>query len=213
MSTSSQSRPGPLAHHRNLVLGLVVALWLAGTGIALWWFQAQVVRPFLAADSAPPNALQVEQGLQQLLDQIPAPTNTNTVTLLHFWNPECLCNQVSKRHFEGLIEAFDQQQLRIVAVAPAGTPEATLQQFRQLNGDRILLIKAASGFQPPVSPALALLRSDGALGYYGAYGFGALCSVANDDFFPNIVRRMSTGEYGPFVNVAGSGCFCPWPHD
>ncbi|MFK4751933.1 DUF6436 domain-containing protein [Oceanobacter antarcticus] len=219
MNTSSPSLPPEPpggSHHRqrNIVLGLVVVLWLGGTGLALWWFQSQTIRPFLPAQTSPAalSTQTLESTLASLLVQT-APTAVQApVTLVHFWNPDCLCNQVSRRHFDGLVSAFDASQLRIVVVAAANASTAQLAEFRRLNGQRMELVQA-NGLtrQLPSSPALALIKANGQLGYFGAYGFGALCSVANDDFFPNMVRQMIDGQYGPFVNIAGSGCFCQWP--
>ncbi|MCD8521001.1 MAG: DUF6436 domain-containing protein [Saccharospirillaceae bacterium] len=205
---------------KNVWLILLVSVWLLATLAGLWWFQQQNVRPFVAGTDDPRfwQAGQVNQMLQPLLQQLP-PTPTiqtteQTVVLLHFWNPDCLCNQLSQRHFDGLISRFSAEQLRIVVVAAPGTTDEQLHQFRQLNGRRMEVMRQPQGIDLPLpsSPALALLNSRGELGYFGAYGFGALCTVANDDFFPNIVRELSTKGYGPFANVAGDGCFCAWPN-
>ena len=62
------------------------------------------------------------------------------------------------------------------------------------------------------SPGLAILGADNHLAYYGAYGFGALCSLSDDKLFTNMISTLLSGEsYGPFINIAGSGCFCAWP--
>jgi len=208
---------GPLAQYKHVILAIVVALWLIATAVGLWWFQSQTIRPFLPQDQPPPAANTVQQQLTEWLQQHDAGGQA-PVTLLHFWNPDCLCNQVSKRHFDGLLASTTEQQLRIIVVAPAITDAKTLEEFRRLNSPRLQLVQLqADDFAPVASPSLALLSRDSSapsgyrLGYYGAYGFGALCSVASDDFFPNIVRKMTEGAYGPFLNVAGSGCFCEWP--
>lgn len=206
---------------KNVWLALLVSIWLAATMAGLWWFQQQNVRPFVAVtdDARFWQASQINQMLQPLLLQLPSNQTAlsaanHQVTLLHFWNPDCLCNQLSQRHFDGLISQFKADQLRIVVVAAPGTSDEQLLQFKQLNGSRMEVIRQPQGIDLPLpsSPALALLSPQGELGYFGAYGFGALCTVANDDFFPNIVRELSTKGYGPFANVAGDGCFCAWPH-
>jgi len=211
--------PSPASSAKNIWLALLVSVWLLATLAGLWWFQQQNVRPFVAASDDPRfwQASQVSQMLQPLLQQLPPsaiPQGTDEpVLLLHFWNPDCLCNQLSQRHFDGLISRFNAAQLRIVVIAAPGTSDEQLQNFRQLNGARMEVIRQPLGLDLPLpsSPALALLSPQGELGYFGAYGFGALCTVANDDFFPNIVRELGTKGYGPFANVAGDGCFCAWP--
>ena len=201
----------PKQQHRNLVLGIVVILWLTATAILLWWFQSRSIQPFLAADQNP--ALVQAQAIEQRLKPwLPDSANPAAVTLIHFWNPDCLCNQVSSRHFEGLVKQFSASELDILVVVPASTSEQQIDGFTRLNGSRMRIMRLpADQNWVPASPALALMRADGHLGYFGAYGFGALCSVSDEDFFPNIVRQMSAGLYGPFTNMAGSGCFCRWP--
>ena len=200
---------------KNLLIGSLIAIWLFATLLGLWWFQQQTIRPFISAedDQRLWQAKQVEQLLQSAVAQIPG-DNQADVVLFHFWNPDCLCNQVSQRHFNGILREFNQQQLRVMAITSTNTSAEQIAEFNQLNSDRIDLIQVAPEQLPlSASPGLALFnRIDGKfrMGYFGAYGFGALCTVANDDFFPNIVRKMKQGPYGPFVNVAGDGCFCSW---
>jgi hypothetical protein len=205
---TSSSAP---SSQRNLVLGIVVIFWLIATAILLWWFQSRSIQSFLPAEQNPATLqpLMVEQMLQPLL----APAQQRTaVTLVHFWNPDCLCNQISRRHFDSLTQAFSAQQLAILVIAPTNTSDQQIDDFRRLNGSRMEIRRMpADQHWLPSSPSLALVRADGSLGYFGAYGFGALCSISTEDFFPNIVRQMEQGSYGPFMNMAGSGCFCRWP--
>lgn len=201
----------PPRQHRTLILGLVVILWLSGTAILLWWFQSRSIQPFVSADSNPATlqARSIENTLQPYWLQH---QKTDAITLIHFWNPDCLCNQVSARHFESLVAAFGPEQLEILVIAPASTTPDQLEEFQRLNGSRMkLLTMQESDVWLPASPSLALMNPDGKLGYFGAYGFGATCSISDEDFFPNIVREMRKGSYGPFLNMAGSGCFCRWP--
>lgn len=203
----------PVSTTRMILLTLLIGGWLAATLLGLWWFQQQNVRPFVDAgdDASFWRTHSVDERLRPLLEALP-PALPEQVTLIHFWNPDCLCNQLSQRHFDGLISAFSNEQLRILVVAPASISDQQLQEFEQLNGQRMQIIREPYPLNLPVSPGLALYGPDQTFGYFGAYGFGALCTVANDEFFPSIVRKMSAGEaYGPFANVAGSGCFCAWP--
>lgn len=210
------------SNQRNLILGLVVILWLGGTGIMLWWFQSKQIRPFITSSDNPVTvqASYLQQRLTPILARAgiaseqdsSAVQKQNSVTLVHFWNPDCLCNQLSQRHFDALLAAHSKEELRILVLAPANTSDSQIQSFEQLNGERMQVLK----LQPdeisiPASPALALMHGNGQLGYFGAWGFGALCSLESDDFFPSMVRKMLAGPYGPFVNIAGSGCFCEWP--
>lgn len=206
-SSTSHSR-------KNAWLMALIIVWLLATSAALWWFQSQSVRPFIDTEDDVRfwQAQQVNALLQPLLTQLPSP-NAQQVTLLYFWNPDCLCNQLSQRHLDDLLKRFSAEQLRVVAVTPANISQTLISEFKRLNGERIELMSAPSSLPLPSSPALALFDAEHQLGYFGAWGFGALCTVASDDFFPNIVRALQQDGYGPFANVAGSGCFCAWPHD
>lgn len=196
---------------KTFLLSALIFIWLAATLAGLWWFQQQNIRPFLTADDDSRfwQASQAAPLLEALYPNLPG--ENGSVTLLHFWNPDCLCNQVSQRHFDLLVHSFTSEQLRVVVMAAPTVSDQQLQRFRELNGERLQAIRAPQDLNIPASPGLALYSAEGKLGYFGAYGFGALCTVANDDFFPNIVRSLASDGYGPFVNVAGSGCFCPWP--
>ena len=203
------------ASRKNFLIGSLITIWLAATLLGLWWFQQQTIRPFISAndDARLWQAAEVESLFQSAVVRLPADMAADVV-LFHFWNPDCLCNQVSQRHFNGILREFDQQQLRVVAITSTTTSTEQIEDFKRLNGERIDLIQLSPQELPlSASPGLALFnRIDGEyrMGYFGAYGFGALCTVANDDFFPNIIRNLKKGPYGPFMNVAGDGCFCAW---
>lgn len=197
---------------KTVWISLLIMIWLTATLTGLWWFQQQNVRPFIG-DQDDRRFWQASQAgplLAPLLRQLPDP-ESNQATLLHFWNPGCLCNQLSQRHLDGLLRQFSAKELRVVVIAPASTSAEELESFRHLNGSRMSIIRADANLSLPASPALALFGPDNQLGYFGAWGFGALCTVADDDFFPAMVRSLRQNGYGPFVNVAGEGCFCAWP--
>lgn len=185
-------------------------LLFAATLLGLWWFQQQAVRPFMLTTDHPDywQASKVEQRLQSLWQQLPA---TQQPTLMHFWNPDCLCNQVSQRHYQTLLNRFDASELRVVVVAPHTINAAQQQRLQELNGERIQLLTAPADLALPASPSLALFHASGKLGYFGAYGFGALCTVTDDQLFPTLVKHLQTEPYGPFMSITGDGCFCPWP--
>ncbi|ASP39670.1 hypothetical protein CHH28_13750 [Bacterioplanes sanyensis] len=191
-------------------MSIAVMVLFGATLVGLWWFQQQAVRPFItASDSADYwQAAQVEQRLQPLWQQL---SDSQQPTLMHFWNPDCLCNQVSHRHYASLLEQFGIDDLRVVVVAPHTSSEQQRQQLLALNDGRIQVLTAPANLELPSSPSLALFHSEGQLAYFGAYGFGALCTVADDQLFPTLVERLQSGPYGPFMSVAGDGCFCAWP--
>lgn len=216
---SSEDSRSSAVSNANHFLGLVVIAWLLATAGFLWWFQSQQVRPFVSNEDDP-HQVQVSQ-LQKMLSPLLSEAkfrNNQALTLVHFWNPNCLCNQLSQRHFEGLLNSVDAENLNVLVVAAPDTSTSEIERFQQLNGERMKILQAnSSEFSTPLeikipsSPALALMHSNGDLGYFGAWGFGALCTLESDDFFPSIVEKMLDGPYGPFANISGSGCFCAWP--
>lgn len=203
-----------LVRHKNTLLSLLLIAWLTATLFGLWWFQQQTIRPFVSQDDDMRfwRASDAEPLLLKVLESLPPP-RTQQVTLVHLWNPDCLCNQVSQRHFSGLLTQFNDDQLRVIILTPYSTSDAQIEQFQRLNGARFTLIRVAADADLPIpaSPGLALFNDSMQMSYFGAYGFGALCTLDDDAFFPNIIERMQAGPYGPFMNVAGRGCFCAWP--
>ena len=200
---------------RHLMMGAFVIVWISITAVGLWWFQDNTVRPFLGQED---NPAQVQTGyLTDRLTPVLAQAGVTTpVAMIHFWNPSCLCNQVSRRHFQGLIQSQTPDIMQRWVITPTSTTEAQIQEFKQLNpGLEMTVIKLSlEDFSIPASPAVALFQHTEDMGYrlsyFGAYGFGALCTLSDDNFFPNMVDKMQQGRYGPFINVAGSGCFCAW---
>ena len=211
--------PDAPGRKKTLLVSVLILIWLAGSLFGLWWFQQQSLRPFVKAD-APPEARnpdKVEQGLKALLQRVSAeyPLSADApVTVVHLWNPDCLCNNVSARHTRAIIEQWpEDKEVRFIILAPATLPESRLSEARKLNPNA-LVVKASGADQLPLtaSPGLAVLNQDARLAYFGAYGFGALCSLSDEALFTNMIERLLAGEsYGPFLNIAGSGCFCAWP--
>lgn len=202
-------------HSKHLIMGAIVILWIALTAAGLWWFQDNTVRPFLGSDDNPAT-VQTEYLTKQLGSVLEQAGATTPVVMIHFWNPSCLCNQVSRRHFQGLVNSHSSDIMTRLVVTPASTTDQQIEEFQQLNqGIRMTVLRLSNEqLSIPASPAVALFQrtenNQYRLSYFGAYGFGALCTLSDDNFFPNIVSKMQQGRYGPFINIAGSGCFCAW---
>ncbi len=204
---------------KTLLVSVLIFVWLAGSLFGLWWFQQQSLRPFVEAD-APAESRSpeiVERGLAALLKRVSAeyPDSSDAlVTVVHLWNPNCLCNNVSARHTRAIIEQWPEgDEVRFIILAPETLPENRLAEARELNPNA-LVMKASANDRLPLtaSPGLAVLNQNAGLAYFGAYGFGALCSLSDEALFTNMIERLLAGEsYGPFMNIAGSGCFCAWP--
>jgi len=207
----------PHVSHSNTRVTLValgILVWILGSLGGLWWFQQQTLQPFIA-DDAPPSSrslAHVDRWLQEHV--LAGNAHPGKVTLVHLWNPDCLCNNVSARHTQAVLNAYSDDELALILLAPAHLSPRQQVEAKRLN-PRATLVLAPPGPVPLTSsPGLAMVGPDGKLGYYGAYGFGALCSLSEDNLFTNMVASLLAGEkYGPFMNTAGSGCFCDWPVD
>ena len=223
MSVSNASdAPG---RKKTLLVSVLIFVWLTGSLLGLWWFQQQSLRPFVGADAPAEtrNHEAVEHGLKALLHRVSkkypespgAKVTDAKVTVVHLWNPDCLCNNVSARHTRAIIEQWPEgKTVRFVILAPENLPDSRLAEAQALNLNA-LIMKVSADDQLPLtaSPGLAVLNEDSRLAYFGAYGFGALCSLSDEALFTNMIERLLAGEsYGPFLNIAGSGCFCAWPH-
>jgi hypothetical protein len=197
---------------QGLVIGLL-SVWMVATLLGLWWFQQANLKHFISAEDDAqfyqPQA--VEALLVPYLDQFPAAINGQQ-TLLHFWRPDCLCNRISQRHFSRLITNFNADELRIIIIAHPMSSLEEIDDLQQLNGERLTIIRAKNDLLSlPSSPSLALINQNNKLGYFGAYGFGALCTQNNEEFLSSIVQQMSRDEpLNTFSNVIGKGCFCRW---
>ncbi|MEL7401577.1 MAG: hypothetical protein AAFN68_13545, partial [Pseudomonadota bacterium] len=104
MTTEHTAAPERSSTAKHWLIGTLIVVWLFATLLGLWWFQQQTIRPFIAAKDDPRlwQAEQVQALFRPALAQLPEAT-TADVVLLHFWNPDCLCNQVSQRHFNGIL--------------------------------------------------------------------------------------------------------------
>ncbi|MEK9713118.1 MAG: DUF6436 domain-containing protein [Thalassolituus sp.] len=204
------------SNRKVFLISSLVIVWLAGSLFGLWYFQQKSIRPFIAQTDSPESRdlTSINRSLEQLLIgaeiDIASP---GRATLVHLWNPGCLCNNVSARHTQGVLAAFSEEQLQFVMLAPLTAADEELAEARKLNPRaKIIRLTADDGIPLSASPGLAIFSPSGEMAYYGAYGFGALCSLSDDSLFTSMVATLLAGEsYGPFMNVAGSGCFCAWP--
>lgn len=212
------STPEAHSSHKVTLITSIVIIWLAASMFGLWWFQQQNVRPFVQPSDNPAarNLNQVTEdftAFYQSLPQSNVQINRNAVTLIHLWNPECLCNNVSARHISAILDAFTPEQLNFVMLTPTSISTTDFDEVKRLN-PRAIVIRQPNDSTIPLtaSPALAVFNPSGNMAYFGAYGFGALCSLSDDSLFTNMITSLLNGEtYGPFLNIAGSGCFCAWP--
>lgn len=197
------------------LISTLIIVWLGGSLFGLWWFQQQAMRPFVEAGDNPAARVpeQVAAGLKSLMARAGLETD-GRVTVIHLWNPDCLCNNVSARHTHAIIEEWpNDDQVRFIILAPEHLSQERLAEARTLNPGADI-IRASENDKLPLtaSPGLGVMTPEGDMAYFGAYGFGALCSLSDEKLFTNMIEKLLAGDsYGPFLNIAGSGCFCAWP--
>ena len=195
-----------------LVVSLISS-WVVLTLIGLWWFQSNQVKEFIDADDDISyfQPFAIDQILQPYLSKA-GKALPNQKTLLHFWRPDCLCNRVSQRHFSDLASEFNDEQLRIIVIAHPNTTDKELNGLIKLNGDRLTVMRAEESLMSlPSSPSLAIYDAQGQFNYFGAYGFGAFCTVRDDNFLSTLIKKETSTNNGQvFTNVIGDGCFCRW---
>lgn len=191
----------------------LISSWVVVTLLGLWWFQSNQIKSFIDAadDIAYYQPLSIDKIFKPYLESA-GEALPNQKTLLHFWKPDCLCNRVSQRHFSDLASEFNNEQLRIIVIAHPSTSDKALADLIELNGDRLVVLRAdASLLNLPSSPSLAIYDDLGQFSYFGAYGFGAFCTVRDDDFLSTLIKKAPSSNNGQvFTNVIGDGCFCSW---
>lgn len=196
----------------NWVTVSLFSLWVGITVLGLWWFQQEKLKPFIASDddSRYFQAQQIDILLQPYLAKA-GDSLKGQQTLLHFWRPDCLCNNISQRHFNNLIKEFSHEELRIIIIAHPNSSSEDISELEHLNKGRLTVIKAENDLLTlPSSPSLAIFNNAQKLSYFGAYGFGAFCTVREDGFLSSVIENNNKGEAATFTNVIGDGCFCQW---
>lgn len=196
---------------------IVVCLIFSTTLVGIQWYKSQYLRAFIDtqyndnerwfhySEVAP-----ILEPLWQESQTVSQSGESNQITLIHFWNPDCFCHQVSHRHFKAVIDAYPTHELRIIAIPKKGTNEKSYSAIETL-GTRVELVPSLSGKVPedlPVSPSIAIFNSQGELAYFGPYGFGAFCSLRPDNFLIDLINSIKHQKPIKFMNVIGDGCFC-----
>ncbi len=226
MQTSNQSPQQPASMRLGLI---IMAVLMASLLFAsLNYFDGNKERPFIPSTTTA-EKLDLEHITGQWQQLIKRHHREDFITtnlvgseeeksaspliLIHLWNPGCLCNAVSQRHVNEVLNEFDQSQVKLWVVTPESTSQRQMDQFKSLNPRVEKIIRLTKELNMPLtsSPGLAIANTDGQLNYYGAYGFGMDCTPSGENFFANMINNIQAGAVGPFLNIAGNGCFCPWP--
>lgn len=190
----------------------LLSLFIIITALSLWWFQQANIKAFIDRedDSRFFQTHIIDEILQPYLKNS-APAINKQQTLLHFWRPDCLCNRVSQRHLDIILNTFKKDELKVIVIAHPLSTDKEISDLTRLNKGRIEVIRAEPELSIlPSSPSLAIYNSENKLTYFGAYGFGAFCTVREDNFLSSLIKKNQLGEKTSFSNVIGDGCFCSW---
>jgi hypothetical protein len=129
------------------------------------------------------------------------------LTLIHLFNPNCLCNRSAEANLQRLLERYRSRGVQFLAmpahvldastVAPLGLPT--------LSARRSTLV--AAGVKS--APAALIFDADGRLIYYGPYSDSAWCGSTGNLVEPVLDRALS-GLATVKRPRASGGCYCGW---
>jgi Domain of unknown function (DUF6436) len=179
--------------HQNTKLPIAVAilaLWVSVIVGGFWWYEMRLIRPFL-------NNVALFDG-QQL--KATYATHDNTITLMHFVDPNCPCNKFNLPHLKQLQDHYQKLGIRFVLWQQGNQPF-------QLTGFDERHQRSQLPYVP-ATPAVAIWSSTGELSYFGPYSTGLLCSLG-EGFAETILDQLEQGLSPEVINTTGVGCFCP----
>ncbi len=180
----------PTENKKTALAVAIVGLWIAIVAGGFWWYELRLIRPFL-------DNLALFDGQQ--LDTTYRPT-TNAVTLMHFGDPACPCNQFNTPHLQQIKNHYQPKGVHFVAWQQ-GSETPPIKGFDKLHrSDQLPFI--------PATPAVAIWSSEGQLSYFGPYSSGLLCSLG-EGFAETILDQLQAGLAPQVINTTGVGCFCP----
>ena len=219
MNQSSDQHPSVAQKPARLGFGLIAIILLMLVLGSLNFFDGNKEQAFIPPSTAAQKldldhiTSQWQQFIKRYYDQEAMALDEAPLILIHLWNPSCLCNTVSQRHVNEVFTEFDESQVQWWVVTPSTTSQRQIDQYQALNPRIEQVIRLTPEFNLPLtaSPGLAIAQPNGQLNYYGAYGFGMDCTPSGENFFANMINNIRAGAVGPFLNIAGNGCFCAWP--
>lgn len=200
---------------KYLLSSLIMAIWLASTGYAFWWFQARDLRPFdiQAASVIEEQALNHSLGvlLASLKQQ-----NPDTAYLVHFWQPGCSCNRFNSSHVNEISKKYQHKNFKLVTIVRPH-PDFSDQQIIKMADeqfashviiDQQLLLTGKARI--PAAPAAAVIDKAGQLAYFGPYSDSTFCGLGGTAFVERVADLIMQGETPSLLNTMVFGCFCDW---
>lgn len=194
----------------------LVLIWMAVVVSGFWWFQFKDLREFGSETEVVFfEGHKFDGQLAALVKTVGS--NTDRVTLVHFWDPDCSCNRFNEPHVKELIEKYAQQNIQFVIVARTSQPalkNKVLARARQTFSHpavvQVISEQDVEFAAMPSTPSVAVLNEQNKLMYFGPYSVGAVCNVKNGAFVEKTLEQMSKGQDKKQLNVLATGCFCSW---
>lgn len=175
---------------------LLVMVWLAGTAWAFWWFQLRYLQPAGSAIS-----LQVDALLQDL-----PPLPLQSLLLVHFYDPDCLCSRFNEAHARTIMQAYSQQGIHFLIAVPDA---AVLAEAEQTFGFPAFVSQV-----PPEqlsSPLALVLDADRQPVYLGSYSDKTGCTSDDGRLVENTLDALLAVDARRTPSQVSGGCRCPWP--
>ncbi len=187
---------------------MVVGLWLAGSALALWFFQLREQRPFeIEAPSvfdARARGESAEAWYRSVLLSGPQAVPP-VATVVHVYRPGCTCNRFTEPHLARIVARYERQGVRFV-LATREHPQVQPQHAGALAQITIPDERKLDWLDS--TPAALIYDSAGKLVYFGPYSSAAWCG-ASGGLVERVLDRLLAGQAPRLQPFYSSGCFCP----
>lgn len=211
------------SNKKSWFVAILVFLWLASTIFAFWWFQFRNIQAF-DSNAVGNQTVFFESGelgerLEKLVGDDYSPGKKATISVVHFWDPDCPCSRFNEVHVKKIISDYAEKNVKFTIVV-GGSNEAERKQ-RQILAQNVFNHIAVKEIRsdwpmhkgPPSSPAVGVVNSDGELVYFGPYSLGARCAPDKGQFVEKVLDGLYASKKSANkkqLNTLAVGCFCPW---
>ena len=205
-----------------LVAGLVF-IWFITTIAGFWWFQFRSIQVF-DSQAEKNNTVFFESGeLGERLERLVSHhrltgSKKETISVVHFWNPDCSCNRFNENHVKKIIAEYAAKNVQFTIVVSGRDNDE--RKKRSVLAKQVFNHAAVFDIRsdwppdkgPASSPAAGILNQKGELVYFGPYSLGARCAPDKGKFVEAVLDRLNDQKrlQKKQLNTLAVGCFCPW---
>lgn len=188
----------------------IVAVWLAATVYAFWWFGLKDIRSFDASgytragvfDASGRDAA-AEIWFRRTVGDTDSPEAVATV--VHVADPSCSCNRFNEPHFASIVGKYAGKGVAfwVLAQPQSMLPGAVAGQIRKIDAKTL----AGELDWVKTTPAALIYDHAGHLVYFGPYSTGALCGATEgpvERVLDSIIARERTASQ----QLLAVGCYC-----